>query len=271
MEFIANEVKNLKAIFKLKGYRRYGNQLKIKHGDKWKTESNVEEFVWNFCRHPRLVNSVLPVFDNAIVNEVDMTQWFMKLNKLHECGDDVYLCEDYEACLEWLIDETHNCNYIYSADSMYKDNGNELWVESSDGEVFNGLLIFEEDIPYIQNIVVTIIIPEKNQTKEFKFTPKFIEENCEYVDESLFFLQLFPHPLPITHFDAYNITFHVKINFSEDIPYQDYNFYPIFTVCNTEFKDWIDNRTFIVRLNDIEKMLISKDNVKLMHVKQKLD
>jgi hypothetical protein len=100
IEFISNEVEHLKSIFDLKGYRRYGNFLKIKHGDKWKMESNIEEFVWNFCRHPRLVNNVLPLFDKAILDEVVMTQWFMKLNKLDECDEDTYLCEDYEECLD---------------------------------------------------------------------------------------------------------------------------------------------------------------------------
>jgi hypothetical protein len=259
MEFISNEVKNLKSIFHLKGYRRFGNLFKIKHGDKWKTESNVEEFVWNFCRHPRLVNSVIPVFDKAIVNEVDMTQWFMELNNLQECD----VCEKYEECLEWLIDNA--CDYIYSADSLSKQNGNELYVESGDGEIFNGLLLFEEDIPYIHSIVVNIIIPENNQTKEFTYTSQYIENSSEFIDESLYFLKLFPHPLPISHFDSNNVTFHVKINYFEDIPHQDYNFYPVFTVCNTEFREWIDNRIFIAKLSDSEKILISKDLVKFIH------
>jgi len=255
----------LNRIIELKDYRRFGNYFKVKHFNTWKTECSVDEFVWNYGRIPYICDEFIDYVYNNVLDENKMLKWFVNINN-DITKDKVFISDDYQYISEWLNnypDESH----AYSIDSFYKErkcNSGTYQITSCDGDLFNGLLVSKDDIEGINNISFILKYPKEELENEYQFvfTIKELKDKMIFIEDEYYYIPLFNHPVPIIFLNRHQIQCYIQIIYEEDCKPMgsDDVFWPLFTVCNKKYHDWMLSRTFVVNLNS-NWLTINKDKV----------
>lgn len=279
---LQDDYNNLYKIFQFKGYRRYGNTLKVKHLGKWICECTIPEFVWNYSKNPFIAEKLIDFTKERLLDDVQMIKWFMNANKIHECDEDMIISDDYDTALKWLASNKEK--YVYSFDCLDKNNTTlklPTEISSVDGDLFNGVLFYEDDIPEIETLTIRFDFPPshpnsgQNDTNIqhsyfYEFDSEYIKTHLYPIEDGFYFCQVFSHPIPILFLTEPRVKMYISTTYKEGTEESTDDFWPVFTICHPDYRKWLKSHSFVVPLNLFDKLLLSEKIVQTIS-KQKQD
>ena len=187
------------------------------------------------------------------MDENVMLKWFVNLNKTLSQDHENFLSDDYAFVYNWLTDNMTE-SHAYVIGAFQSDEAtNECEIKSMSGDFFNGLLVSADEINLVNNVTFVLTL-SADEEYQYIFTKDYLKGKMKYIEDDYFYISLFAHAMPIAFFQNLGIECKIKVVYNtcdteiNDNREQEANFWPVYTVCNPKYKNWLLNRTFMVSM-----------------------
>jgi len=265
------ERQELLDIYKLKGYRRYGNIFKAKYNHKWKSECTLTEFVWNYCKTPSYAGSLIDFVDTEILDDQMIKKWLTNINVSIDPEITYVDFEDGVAYLNDNPDEDHVHVLGEGTDLETPLEGStRIVIDESEGDLFHGIIFESDSLPAINHVRFVFDTPNgeyqyifsKNDLKNNVYVLQGNEEDDSDEDTVLYYVPFFKHPIPLVHLAENQVKLSLIITLNSDEEPIDCR--PLLTLLCAPLKKWLKKRNLLLGLRDDDYLRVGPKNMRII-------
>lgn len=232
-------------LFKLKEFRRYGDDLYTKYcfdwGYEWKFEYNICELVWGFCKNPCFAKGLIKQLEKDII---DMNIFVKVLAKSNKAIKPEKLCNRWDSAMDLIeLNDYKTPVVVYSTENSHIWTDKKIVCDDVDGELWHGILMTEDFLSNLGNICIEL--SGRNIDNDI-WEKRFVWDSCDLMNSSrvfednVYIFTPFKHPLILLNS---GLEVSVSFNFVDGRLPKEGHVKIIYGVCNSSLKDWIENPT----------------------------